>query len=46
MLGENIWWGRYTGDSVEALNIGAAMVAPTSEATKVEILVLAGCSVE
>ena len=31
MLGENIWWGRYTGDSVEALNIGAAVVAPTRQ---------------
>ena len=31
MLSENIWWGRYTGDSVEALNIGAAVVAPTRQ---------------
>ena len=31
MLSENIWWGRYTGDSVGALNIGAAVVAPTRQ---------------
>ena len=31
MLYEKIWWGRYTGDSVEALNIGAAVVALTRQ---------------
>ena len=33
MLCEKIWWGRYTGDSVEALNIGAVVVALTRQQT-------------
>ena len=31
MLSENIWWGRYTGDSVGALKIGAGVVGPTRQ---------------
>ena len=29
LLCEDMWWGRYTSDSVEAPNVGAAMVALT-----------------
>ena len=31
MLREKIWWGRYTGDSVEAPNICAVVVGPTGQ---------------
>ena len=33
LLCENMWWGRYTGDSLEVLKIGAAVVALTRQQT-------------